>query len=105
MQRNDNILAIRDKPFDNEQRFGNLETDLKLMKEMLNQERQKRDTFMTDILQQYRDLCSNMNRNEGDLLEKMRKNKEELFEENKRAKEQQKKLEEYNENLSCFSSG
>jgi len=87
-------LAIRDKPFDNEQRFGTIETDLKLMREILNQERQKRDVFMQDVLQQYKDVCSNMNRNESGLLDKMRKNKEELFEENKRSKEQQKKLEE-----------
>jgi len=87
-------LALSDKPFDQEQKFGTLEAEVRLLKEALNQERQKRDVFLQDIMQQYQEINNYIHQNENDILNKFRRHKEDVIEENKRTKEQQRKLEE-----------
>lgn len=75
--------------------MGAMETEMRLLKEALNQERQKRDTFFQEVMQQYQQINNYVHQNENEILGKMRRHKEDVFEENKRTKEQQKKLEEY----------
>ena len=88
------MLAITSGPSEQEQKIGSLEAEIRLLKEGLTQERQRRDTIFQDIMQQYQEINNYVHQNENSLLNKIRKHKEEVIEENKRAKEQQKKLEE-----------
>lgn len=88
------MLALTDRPVEQEQKMGSLETEIKLLKEALSQERQRRDTLFQDMLQQYQEINNFVHKNENNMLHKMRKHKEDVMEENKRTKEQQKKLEE-----------
>ena len=94
MRRNDNLLAISDKPYESDVKVGSLEAEVRLLKEALAQERQKRDNFFQDIANQYQDLYGYVHRNESSMLNKLRKHQEDVIEENKRTKDQQRKLEE-----------
>lgn len=88
------MLAITSGPSEHEQKIGSLEAEIRLLKEGLTQERQRRDTIFQDIMQQYQEINNYVHQNENTLLNKIRKHKEEVIEENKRSKDQQKKLEE-----------
>lgn len=87
-------LAITDRPSEQEYKIGALESELRLVKEGLAQERQRRDALFGDILAQYKEINGHVSHTENDLLIRMRKHKEEVIEEGKRTKDQQRKLEE-----------
>lgn len=85
-------------PLDNKPAIGSasekLETEVKLLREALNQERQKREVFFGDLLKQYQEVFSFVHKNESEILSKMQKHKDEIYEQTRLTKEQQKKLEE-----------
>ena len=87
-------MAIADRPYDHEQKMGTLEGEVRILKEALNQERQRRDTLFQDIMMQYQEITGKVYQNENELLTRMKKHKDDVVEENKRTKDQQKKLEE-----------
>ncbi len=71
-----------------------MEAEIRLLKESLTQERQKRDIFIKDVMLQYQEVNNYIHQNENEIVGKFRRHRDEVMEENKRTKEQQKKLEE-----------
>jgi len=68
--------------------------EVKLMKEKLNQEQQRRDQIFEDFMRQYQEINNTVHKHENDMISKFQKHKEDVNEESRKTKEQQKKLEE-----------
>lgn len=66
--------------------------EINIIKEALAQERQKRETFFNDVMQQYQEVFSIVSRTEGQVIGKVQKQREELNEQIRRSKEQQDRL-------------
>jgi len=90
----ENRLAITDKAYDHEHKVGTMEAEIRVLKEALGQERQKREMFFNDIMQQYQDINNQLHLNGNDILGKFRRHKDDMLEENRRNIDQQRKLEE-----------
>lgn len=102
-----NFIPLDNKPANGAERGSGsdkVETELKLLREALNQERQKREAFFSDIMSQYQEVFSFVHKSEGDLLQKIHKHKDDIYEQHRVTKEQQKKLEEYPNVLSLSNA-
>ncbi len=71
-----------------------MEAEIRVLKEAVGQERQKRESFFNDIMQQYQDINNQLHINGNDILGKFRKHKDDVLEESRRNIDQQRKLEE-----------
>ena len=81
-------------PSNNKGSVNPLETEVKLLKESLVQEQQRRDIFFSDMMKQYQEMNNIMHSNENQMLQRLKNHKDEIIEEHRYAKEQQKRLEE-----------
>ena len=89
------LIPIENQPSIEDKRQDVLAVEVNLLKEALNQEKQKRETFFNDISRQYQEVFQTVYKNEGQVLSKVQKQREELVEQIRRTKEQQQKLETY----------
>mmetsp|Transcript_29720 Transcript_29720/g.27204 ORF Transcript_29720/g.27204 Transcript_29720/m.27204 type:complete len:146 (-) Transcript_29720:3669-4106(-) len=87
-------LALPSSKTNESHALGNLEMEVKLMKEKLNQEQQRRDQIFEDFMRQYQEINNTVHKHENDMISKFQKHKEDVNEESRKTKEQQKKLEE-----------
>ena len=87
------LIPIENQPTSDEKKQEVLAVEISLLKEALNQEKQKREIFFSDVMKQYQDVFQTVYKNEGQLLTKVQKQREEIHEQLRRTKEQQQKLE------------
>lgn len=87
------LIPIENQPTNDEKKQEVLAVEISLLKEALNQEKQKREIFFSDVMKQYQDVFQTVYKNEGQLLTKVQKQREEIHEQLRRTKEQQQKLE------------